>query len=546
VFDIANNTMGFPILSAIVYIPVLTAIALLFFKEKGTIQKVAMVGALITLVLSIVALIFYVMSPASSERGVNSFGLQEQFVWLSNTTNTSGNSNGGGLNIGYHMGVDTISILLVVLTTILTPISLWVSWAPIQKRVKEYYIVFLLLEAGMLGVFVSLDFFVFYIFWEVMLVPMALIIGVWGSSNRVYAAVKFFLYTLAGSLLMLIAIIAEYLQHQTLDILRLMELGPGDTRDFQNWVFLAFAAAFAIKVPMWPFHTWLPDAHVEAPTAGSIILAGVLLKMGAYGFIRFAMPITPAGAATFADIIIALSIIAIIYGALVSLVQPDLKKLIAYSSVSHMGFVTLGLFTGVLMNRAPGLQGQGQDAVNLATQGVDGAIIVILSHGLLTGGLFLCVGVIYNRLHTRQIADMGGITKPMPFFSTMFMLMMLGSVGLPGLSGFIGEFLAMQGAFRADWLVGAITAAVVIFAAWYLFWMFQRVMFGKTVAEANHFSDLDRAEGVSLVVLGAGAVLMGLFPGPILEMIAPATQHLVYTVTNQLPTAASFTHFFFR
>ncbi|HKP54658.1 MAG TPA: NADH-quinone oxidoreductase subunit M [Chloroflexia bacterium] len=544
-FDIQDNTLGFPILSLIVYVPVLTAIALLFLKEKGVIQKVAMAGALITFVLSIIALVAYLTTNASSRGGVASFQLQENFTWLS-TTDATGAPVGGGLNIGYHMGVDTISILLVVLTTLLTPISLWVSWEPIQKRVKEYYIVFLLLEAGMLGVFVSLDFFVFYIFWEVMLVPMALIIGVWGSSNRVYAAVKFFLYTLAGSLLMLVAIIALYLQHSTLDILRLMELGPGDPRDFQNWVFLAFAAAFAIKVPMFPFHTWLPDAHVEAPTAGSIILAGVLLKMGAYGFIRFAMPITPAGAATFADIMIGLSVIAIIYGALVSLVQPDLKKLIAYSSVSHMGFVTLGLFTGVLMNRAPGLQERGQASVNLATQGVDGAIIVILSHGLLTGGLFLCVGVIYNRLHSRQIADMGGITKPMPLFGTMFMFMMLGSVGLPGLSGFIGEFLAMQGAFRADWLVGTITAAVVIFAAWYLFWMFQRVMFGKTVAEAKRFPDLNLAEGVSLGVLAAGAIVMGVFPGPILEMIAPASQHLIATVTAQIPNAASFTHIFFR
>ena len=544
-FDIANNTMGFPILSLIVYTPVLTAIALLFLKEKVTIQRVAMLGALITFVLSIVALVFYLTTDASGRGGVAGFELQENFIWLSTSTN-AGASTGGGLNIGYHLGVDNISILLVVLTTILTPISLWVSWEPIQKRIKEYYIVFLLLEAGMLGVFVALDFFVFYIFWEVMLVPMALIIGVWGSSNRVYAAVKFFLYTLAGSLLMLVAIIALYLQHNTLDVLTLMQVGPTDPRDFQNWVFLAFAAAFAIKVPMWPFHTWLPDAHVEAPTAGSIILAGVLLKMGAYGFIRFAMPITPAGAATFADIMIGLSVIAIIYGALVSLVQPDLKKLIAYSSVSHMGFVTLGLFTGVLMNRAPGLQGEGQQAVNLATQGVDGAIIVILSHGLLTGGLFLCVGVIYNRLHSRQIADMGGITKPMPFFSTMFMIMMLGSVGLPGLSGFIGEFLAMQGAFRADWLVGTITAAVVIFAAWYLFWMFQRVMFGKTVAEAKRFPDLNRAEGVSLGILAAGAILMGVFPGPILEMIAPASRYLVQAVTEQIPNAASFTQLFFR
>ena len=391
----------------------------------------------------------------------DSFDLQEKAAWLPE------------LKIGYHLGVDIISILLVVLTTLLTLISVLVSWDPIQKRVKEYYIMLLLLEAGMLGVFVSLDFFLFYIFWEVMLVPMALLIGIWGSSNRVYAAIKFFLYTLAGSLLMLVAIIALYFTHQTLDTGRLSGPQNFDPYDFQNWVFLAFAAAFAIKVPMFPFHTWLPDAHVEAPTAGSIILAGVLLKMGAYGFIRFAMPITPAGAATFAWLMVVLSVIAVIYGALVSLVQPDLKKLIAYSSVSHMGFVTLGLFTGVW------LSGPGNHD---ATQGIDGAVVVMLSHGLLTGGLFLCVGVIYNRLHSRLIADMGGLAKPMPLFATLFMFMMLGSVGLPGLSGFIGEFLSMLGAFRANWLVGTVTAIVVILSAWYLFWIFPRVVIGKTPA----------------------------------------------------------------
>src|SRR5439155_15335557 len=304
---------------------------------------------------------------------------------------------------------------------------------------------------------------------------------------RVYAAVKFFLYTLAGSLLMLVAIIFEYLAHTptTLDILELMAKGPDEPVGLQNWVFLAFAAAFAIKVPMFPSHTWLPDAHVEAPSAGSIILAGVLLKMGGYGFIRFAMPITPAGAATFAWLMVLLSVIAVIYGALVSLVQPDLKKLIAYSSVSHMGFVTLGLFTAIWLS-GPGSAD--------ATQGIDGAIIVMLSHGFLTGALFLCVGIIYNRLHSRLIADMGGIAKPMPLFATLFMFMMLGSVGLPGLSGFIGEFLSMLGAFRASWVVGAISAIVVIFAAWYLFWMFQRVMFGKTNPHVAGFRDLDWKE----------------------------------------------------
>ncbi|HYP38801.1 MAG TPA: NADH-quinone oxidoreductase subunit M [Chloroflexia bacterium] len=524
--DIPNNVMDFPILSVIVYLPLVTALVLLFLRNNAMIQRIAAGGALVTLVLSLVALAFYLMSDASGRRGVDSFDLQEKFVWLPEP-----------LNIGYHFGVDSIAILLVVLTTLLTPISIIVSWKPIQKRVKEFYITILILEAGMLGVFVSLDFFLFYIFWEVMLVPMALLIGIWGSSNRVYAAIKFFLYTLAGSLLMLVAIIVEYFTHNTLDILVLMQVGPNDPRDMQNWVFLAFAAAFAVKVPMFPFHTWLPDAHVEAPTAGSIILAGVLLKMGAYGFIRFAMPITPAGAATFAGVMVGLSVIGIIYGALVSLVQPDLKKLIAYSSVSHMGFVTLGLFTGVWLNTL----GYGE-----ATQGLDGAIIVILSHGVLTGGLFLCVGVVYNRLHSRLIADMGGLSKPMPFFATMFMILMLGSVGLPGLSGFIGEFLTMLAAFRADWVVGAITTLVVIFAAWYLFWMFQRVMFNRTIAEGRNFPDLDWAEGSSLVVLSALAILMGIFPGPILEMISPATRHLLETVNAQVPNALALSELFFK
>jgi NADH-quinone oxidoreductase subunit M len=339
---------------------------------------------------------------------------------------------------------------------------------------------------------------------------------------------------------MLVAIIAEYIRHGTLDILQLQAAGPKDPLDFQWWVFLAFALAFAVKVPMFPFHTWLPDAHVEAPTAGSIILAGVLLKMGAYGFIRFAMPITPAGAAQFAPVIVGLSVIAVLYGALVSLVQPDLKKLIAYSSVSHMGFVTLGLFTGVWLS--------GPGNTN-ATQGVDGALIVMLSHGFLTGGLFLCVGVIYNRIHTRQISEMGGITKLAPFFGTMFMIMMLGSVGLPGLSGFIGEFLSMQGAFRANWVVGSITAIVVIFAAWYLFWMYQRVMFGKITnphLDKVHFPDLDWKEGSSLVVLAALSLLFGIFPAPVLDFLHPATQGLLNTVAAEVPRVMAFTDIFFK
>jgi NADH-quinone oxidoreductase subunit M len=521
-----NNMIGFPILSVMVFLPVVTAIVLLFIRNNRAIQLAAAAGAALTLIVSVVALVLYISVYYNAGiPQMDSFEFQEKFRWL-----------GAPLEIHYHLGADAISILLLVLTTLLTLISILVSWEPIKTRVREYYIMLLLLQAGMMGVFVALDFFIFYIFWEVMLVPMALLIGIWGSSNRVYAAIKFFLYTLAGSLLMLVAIIALYLQNGTLDVLRLMELGPTNPHDFQNWVFVAFAAAFAVKVPMWPFHTWLPDAHVEAPTAGSIILAGVLLKMGAYGFIRFAMTITPAGAATFAPIMVGLSVIAIIYGALVSLVQPDLKKLIAYSSVSHMGFVTLGLFTGIWL---------AQLGYSDATQGVDGAVVVMLSHGLLTGGLFLCVGVVYNRLHSRLIADMGGLAKPMPLYAALFMFMMLGSVGLPGLSGFVGEWLSMLGAFRADWLVGTITASVVIFAAWYLLWMFQRVIFNRTNPNVAHFKDVGPIEAGSLIVLTALSILVGVLPGPLLDMIYPATSHLLNTTveaaSNFAPLAQLFT-----
>ena len=531
---------GFPILSIMVYLPVLTAVVLLFVrynersddatrKRNGdVIRWVALGGAVIDLIISVVALALYMSKYFNS--GVaqaDSFDFQEHFSWLPD------------LHITYHLGADALSLLLLVLTTLLMVISILVSWAPIKTRVREYYIVLLLLQAGMMGVFVALDFFVFYIFWEVMLVPMALLIGIWGSSNKIYAAIKFFLYTLAGSLLMLVAIIALYLNSspQTLDILELQRQGPGMAHDLQNWVFLAFAAAFAVKVPMFPFHTWLPDAHVEAPTAGSIILAGVLLKMGAYGFIRFALPISPAGASTFAPIMVGLSVIAVIYGALVSVVQPDLKKLVAYSSVSHMGFVTLGLFTGIW------LQQLGYDA---GTQGIDGAIIVMLSHGLLTGGLFLCVGVIYNRLHSRRIADMGGLAKPMPRYAFLFGVMIFGSVGLPGFSGFIGEFLAMLGAFRSNWVIGTITTLVIIISAWYLLWMFQRVMFTKTVPAVRHFKDLDPIETGSLVVLGALSLFVGVYPGPILDLIQPASHALLTTVSTATAQVPSIFAMFFK
>jgi len=376
----------------------------------------------------------------------------------------------------------------------------------------------------------------FYIFWELMLIPMALLIGIWGSGNRVYAALKFFLYTLAGSLLMLVGIIALYLQTGSLDIIEIAAKSGTFGQNFQIWVFLAFAAAFAVKVPMFPVHTWLPDAHVQAPTAGSIILAGVMLKMGAFGFIRFALPMTPQGAAALAPLMIVLSLIGIIYGSLVSLVQPDLKKLIAYSSVSHMGFVTLGLFVSLL----PVAGGS-----KAAVQGIDGAVIVMLSHGFLTGALFLCVGVVYNRLHTREISAMGGITARMPLYSTLFLIVTMGSLGLPLLSGFVGEFLVMLAAFRVNWLVGTITTVIVIFAAWYMLWMFQRVMFQTPKASSAGFRDLNPLEMVGLVPLVILSIVMGVVPSLFLDITRTADDALYQKVAdavNQPAVVGFLTH----
>jgi len=451
---------SFPLLSLIAFLPLVGALGIMFAPKASTAlpRQIALGAALVSFALSLVML-------AAFDRDAT-FQFTEHRVWLAD------------LGISYFLGVDGIAVLLIVLTTLLSVIAIVWSWATVKERQREYYIAMLLLETGMIGVFMALDLFVFYIFWELMLIPMALLIGVWGSSNRVYAAIKFFLYTLFGSLLMLVGIVATYQAYynqtgeRTLDILRLQEgvaLGAyGST--FQFWVFAAFFIAFAVKVPMFPFHTWLPDAHVEAPTAASVILAAVMLKMGGYGLLRFNLPLFPEGSADWTPVIVTLSIIGIIYGALVALVQPDMKKLVAYSSVSHMGFVTLGLFIGNL-------------------QGMDGAMLVMLAHGFNTGGLFLCIGVIYERAHTRNISAFGGIASRMPAWAAYFMIFMFASIGLPGLSGFVGEFLVALGTWDYNPWAALITFAVVIFAAWYMMWMFQRVVFGRASGEAPDAGD---------------------------------------------------------
>ncbi len=422
----------------------------------------------------------------------------------------------------YTLGIDGISFLLVMLTTLLGAISILSSWSAIQTRVKEYYLLFLLLQTGMLGVFMSLDFFLFYVFWEVMLVPMYFLIGVWGSERRLYAAIKFFLYTLAGSVVMLLAILAVYFNYSkltggtyTFDIPTLLASVSQSSDAFRTWLFWGFFFAFAIKVPMFPFHTWLPDAHTEAPTAGSVILAGVLLKMGTYGFIRFSLPLLPQGVVArqrIVSVMVALSIISIIYGALVCMMQKDMKKLIAYSSVSHLGFCTLGLFA-------------------LTPMGLSGSVIQQINHGISTGALFLIVGVLYERRHTRLISEFGGLSTPMPSFAAVYMIITLSSLGMPLLNGFIGEFTILRGVFEVNKTWAAWGVIGIIMGAAYLLWLYQRVMFGPVTNPANeHLPDLNLREQATLIPLVLLALWIGVYPKPLFRYLDVPVRQIVERV----------------
>ena len=413
------------------------------------------------------------------------------------------------LNIAYHMGVDGISMPFVLLSTLLTPICVLASWEAIETRVKEYMIAFLVLETFMVGTFCALDFVAFYVFFEGVLIPMFIIIGVWGGPRRVYSAFKFFLFTLLGSVLMLVAILTMYDRAETTDIPTLMTMSSKFDPQLQIWLWLAFFASFAVKVPMWPVHTWLPDAHVEAPTAGSVILAGVLLKMGGYGFLRFSIPMLPDASTTLAPLVFGLSIIAVIYTSLVALAQTDMKKLIAYSSVAHMGFVTAGTFA---LNR----------------QGVEGAMIQMLSHGIVSGALFLCVGVVYDRLHSRDIARYGGLVNNMPRYAFAFMIFTMASVGLPGTSGFIGEFLVMVGVFKSStWVALFITTGIILGAA-YMLWLYRRVVFGKLEKDdVKAMTDLNWREVAIFVPLILIVLWMGIYPASFTSITGPAIDQLV-------------------
>lgn len=408
--------------------------------------------------------------------------------------------------IEYSLGVDGISLLFVLLSTLITILCVLISWNSVRTKVKEFYISLLLIEGAMIGVFCSLDFFLFYIFWEAMLIPMYLIIGIWGGERRIYAAIKFFLFTFVGSVLMLIGIIVLYIEMGTFDIIAL----SGKTIPFamQLWLFWAFFAAFAVKVPMFPLHTWLPDAHTEAPTAGSVILAAVLIKMGAYGFLRFSIPILPEAAKAMTPVMLGLSVVAIIYGGLVCFAQTDLKRLIAYSSVSHMGFVTLGIFA-------------------LNVQGVEGGILQMINHGVITGALFLSIGVIYERTHTREIADYGGLAGVMPVYAGFFMLFALASIGLPGLNGFVGEFLIILGGFKASKPAGIFAATGIIIGAGYMLWLYQRIFFTGLNEKLSGIAPMRIREAVTLLTLAVLVLWIGLYPNTFLGFMHESVKHLL-------------------
>ncbi len=475
-----------PLLSICLWLPIAGAVATYLMRSR----QAAAVTALLFSLLTLGAVLSVVLGFDSSVAG---YQFLEQRDWIPQ------------FGLQYKLGVDGISILMLLLTALLTPVVIGVSWLSISDRAREYFAAMLLLETGMIGVFVALDLVLFYVFWEVVLIPMYLIIGVWGGPRRIYAAVKFFLFTFIGSVLMLVAIIAVGLDAGSFDIEHLPSIGVSTS--LQLAVFLAFFAAFAIKIPMFPLHTWLPDAHVEAPTGGSVILAGVLLKMGGYGFLRLVLPLTPDAVDDFRAAVIVLSLIAIIYGALVAMAQRDVKKLIAYSSVSHMGFVTLGIFSG-------------------NQQAIDGAIIQMFSHGLITGALFLCVGVVYDRTHTRLFADLGGLAERLPVFAVALGFFTLASLGLPTMSGFVGEFLVLIGAFGYSYVAGFAALVGVILAAAYMLWMYKRLMLGAVNERYPAITDMNRIEGAALAPLAAMVVWVGVAPDPFVAMLSLATSQL--------------------
>jgi len=490
--------MNFPIISALILLPTIGSIFLLFSKTNNennlTIKYVALFTSAVNFLLSIY--LWYLFDPSTSE-----FQFIEDRTWLVGFVN-------------YKVGIDGISILFIILTTFITPLCIISVNNTIKVKLREFLIAILIMESFMIGVFCSLDLVIFYLFFEAGLIPMFLIIGIWGGPKRVYAAFKFFLYTLLGSVLMLVAIISIYWIAGTTDVVQLYEIRI-DAK-YQNLLWLAFFSSFAVKTPMWPVHTWLPDAHVEAPTAGSVLLAAILLKMAGYGFIRFSLGLFPIASEVFTPFIYTLSVVAIVFTSLIALMQEDMKKLIAYSSVAHMGFVTLGIFT-------------------IQQQGIEGSIIQMISHGLVSAALFLCVGVVYDRMHSRLISTYGGIVTVIPKYSVLFMLFTLAALGLPGTSGFIGEFLILMGVFKDNFLVAVIASLGVILGAAYMLWLYKRVVFGKLVnKELEKMIDLDRSEYFILITLAIPTLFFGFYPDPLINTIEMSVKDLIETYNLNL------------
>lgn len=503
------NWLDHNILSFVTFVPAAGALLLLFFPRRDRDIRV------FSLVISLLTFVFSLHLPAHFNRNLGGFQFDKNVAWIPTP------------NIHYHMGIDGISMWLVVLTTFLTPLCVLISWKSTHERVKEFFILLLVLETAMIGVFVSLDLFLFYFFWEATLIPMAMLIGMYGHGRRVYAAVKFFLYTMIASVFMLAAILWLYANTNphTFDFVAIQNaIQNGQLANLAGaarWLFLGFFIAFAVKVPLFPFHTWLPDAHVEAPTAGSVLLAGVLLKMGTYGMLRFNLGLFPQQSRANASWIVILALIGIVYGALVAMVQPNMKKLIAYSSISHLGFVVLGIFS-------------------FTQAGLNGAMFVMLAHGVSTGALFMLAGIIYERRHTYEIAEFGGLATPMPTYSTFFLFIVLASVGLPLLNGFVGEFLVLSGAFQAKMWWGVVGATGIIWSACYLLWMYQRVFFGKVKHEENNLlADLNLRERVALWPAAVMALVMGVAPMLWLNAIDPAVHNALTPFAQSIAQVVS-------
>ncbi|MEK9574176.1 MAG: NADH-quinone oxidoreductase subunit M [Candidatus Puniceispirillaceae bacterium] len=491
---------SWPLLSVITFLPLTGVLFLLLIR--GNTESVATNARLVALWVSGFTFLLSLSLYFGFDAEMTGYQFEERADWIS------------GSGISYHLGVDGISMPFILLSTFLTPLSILASWKSITHRVRDYMIAFLVLEVMMVGMFASLDMLMFYLFFEGVLIPMFIIIGVWGGAERVYAAFKFFLYTLLGSVLMLVCMLVMYHLAGTTDIPALSAFAFSP--ELQFWLFLGFFASFAVKVPMWPVHTWLPDAHVQAPTAGSMILAGVLLKMGGYGFIRFSLPMFPDASEYFAPFIFVLSIVAVIYTSLVALAQSDMKKLIAYSSVAHMGFVTIGIFT-------------------LTEQGIAGAMFQMISHGLVSAALFFCVGVVYDRLHTREISAYGGVVDAMPRYAAFFMFMMLASVGLPGTSGFVGEMLVLVGAWEASHWVAIFAATGLILGACYMLWLYRRVVFGRAEKpEVLEMAGLDRREVLIFVPLTILVLWFGVYPSTLLDVMAYSVSDIMAQVATEL------------